>query len=156
MRLEAWRVVKEKHVATAFSGEGAAKSGGQWNSRGVPVIYTSATRSLAALETLVHLNPPVLFRYRIIRIEFNESLVERLARSAWPSDWRAEPPPPSTRQLGDHWVRASRSAILAVPSIIIPDETNYALNPAHPDFKKIVIGRSTPFTFDPRLLARSR
>ncbi len=150
--LEAWRVVKEKHVATAFSGEGAAKTGGRWNSRGVVVVYTSATRSLAALETLVHLNPPVMFNYRIIRIEFDEAWVERLPLAALPSDWRTEPPPLSTRQLGDTWARSSRTAILAVPSVIIPEETNYVLNPAHPDFKKITISKPAPFTFDPRLL----
>lgn len=61
---EAWRIVKEKHAASAFSGEGAAKTGGRWNSRGVPVVYASATKALAALETLVHLNPPVPFQYK--------------------------------------------------------------------------------------------
>jgi RES domain-containing protein len=149
---EAWRMVKEKHLATAFSGEGAAKTGGRWNSRGVAVVHASATRSLAALETLLHLNPPVLFNYRIIRIEFDEGWVERLKLTALPSDWKVEPPPLSTRRLGDDWARSSRSAILAVPSVIIPDETNYLLNPAHPDFRKIAIGPPAHFAFDPRLL----
>jgi RES domain-containing protein len=151
--LEAWRMVKEKHLATAFSGEGAAKTGGRWNSRGVAVVYTSATRSLAALETLVHLNPPVMFNYGIIRIEFDEEWVERLTLAALPTDWKVEPPPLSTRQLGDEWARALRSAILAVPSVIIPQETNYVLNPAHPNFRKIAIGQPAGFAFDPRLLA---
>jgi RES domain-containing protein len=150
--VEAWRMVKKKHVRTAFSGEGAAKTGGRWNSQGVAVVYASATRSLAALETLVHLTPPVMFNYTIIRVEFDESLVERLNLAALSSDWQMEPPPPSTRRLGDEWAGASRSALLAVPSVIIPNETNYVLNPAHPDFKRIAIGKPTPFTFDPRLL----
>jgi RES domain-containing protein len=151
--LVGWRLVKEKHVPTAFSGEGAAKTGGRWNSRGVAVVYTSASKSLAALETLVHLNPPVFFKYKIIRIEFSEDLVEKIATAALPPDWRAEPPPPSTKRIGDAWVRESRSAILAVPSIIISDEVNYVLNPAHPDFKKrITIARPQDFAFDPRLL----
>ena len=154
--LEAWRMVKEKHIATAFSGEGAARTGGRWNSRGVAVVYTSATRSLAALETLVHLNPLVMFNYRIIRVEFDDGWVERLTLAALSSDWNMEPPPLSTRQLGDDWARSSRSAILAVPSVIIPDETNYVLNPAHPDFKKIAIDEPAPFTFDPRLVIPGR
>jgi RES domain-containing protein len=148
----AWRMVKEKHVATAFSGEGAAKTGGRWNSRGVAVVDTSATRSLAALETLVRLNPPVMFSYRSIRIEFDEAWVGHLPLAALPSDWKTEPPPISTRQLGDAWARSLRSAILAVPSAMIPEELNYLLNPAHPDFKNIAIGKPVPFTFDPRLL----
>jgi RES domain-containing protein len=150
--LEAWRLVKGKHVATAFSGEGAAKTGGRWNSRGVAVVYTSATRSLAALEALVHLNPPVTFRYRIIGIQFDDGLLETLVPAVLPSDWRTEPLPLSTRQIGDDWARSLRTAILAVPSVIIPDETNYVLNPTHPAFKEVSVGKPTPFAFDPRLL----
>jgi len=147
---EAWRIVKEKHAATAFSGQGAAKMGGRWNSRGVAVVYTSGTKSLAALETLVHLNPPVLFRYVAFHIEFDEALVETL--DTLPPDWQAEPAGPSTKVLGDGWVREARSAVLGVPSIIISGEPNYLLNPAHSDFKKIAIGSLEAFAFDPRLL----
>ena len=148
---EAWRILKAKHVATAFSGEGA-KSGGRWNSRGVAMVYTSGTKALAALENLVHLNPPMIFKYVAIRIEFDTGLIEKAALSELPADWRVEPPPPSTKQLGDAWVRAGRSAILAVPSMIISSELNYLLNPAHPGFKKIFVGKPEEFTFDPRLL----
>ena len=84
--LEAWRIVKSKHADTAFSGEGAARFGGRWNSRGVAVVYTSATRSLAALETLVHLNQPVLFPYQIIGLRFREELLERLSPTQLPVD----------------------------------------------------------------------
>ena len=150
---KAWRIVKEKHAATAFSGKGAADSGGRWNSRGVPVVYTSNTKSLAALETLVHLNPPVPFKYVAIRIQFDDALVEIVRAKALPPDWQTEPPPPSTKAMGDAWARAARSAVLALPSVIIPGELNYLLNPAHPDFKTISIGKPEPFTFDPRLFA---
>jgi RES domain-containing protein len=149
---EAWRILKEKHAATAFSGEGAAKSGGRWNSRGVRVVYVSSTKSLAALENLVHLNPPVLFRYVAIQIQFGEELVENFPLKGLPTDWRAEPPSPSTKSIGDTWVREARSPILALPSIIISGEPNYLLNPAHPGFSKISIGKPERFTFDPRLL----
>jgi RES domain-containing protein len=149
---EAWRIVKEKHTATAFSGEGAAKTGGRWNSRGVPVVYASCTKALAALESLVHLNPTVLFKYVAFRIKFDDALVEIFPAKALPADWQTEPPPPSTKAIGDDWVRAMRSAVLALPSVIISGEPNYLLNPAHPDFKKISIGKPEPFAFDPRLL----
>ena len=149
---EAWRIVKKKHAATAFSGEGAAKTGGRWNSRGVPVVYTSSTRSLAALETLVHLNPPVLFKYVAIRVQFDDAIVEIITAKALPADWQTEPPPPSTKSIGDAWARERRSAILQLPSVIISGEPNYLLNPAHPDFKKISIGKPALFAFDPRLL----
>jgi RES domain-containing protein len=149
---ESWRIIKEKHAATAFSGEGAAKTGGRWNSRGVPVVYTSSTKSLAALESLVHLNPPVLFKYVAIRIKFEDALMEIVPPKALSPDWWVEPPPPSSKAVGDAWVEKARSAVLALPSVIIPGEPNYLLNPAHPEFKKISIGKPERFAFDPRLL----
>jgi RES domain-containing protein len=149
---EAWRIVKEKHAAMAFSGEGAAKNGGRWNSRGVPVVYTSSTKSLAALESLVHLNPPVRFKYVAMRIKFHDALMEIVPPKALPSDWRIEPPSTSSQRVGDAWVLAARSAVLALPSVIISGELNFLLNPAHRDFKKITIGRPERFTFDSRLL----
>jgi RES domain-containing protein len=149
---EAWRIVKMKHASTAFSGKGAADHGGRWNSRGVAVVYASLTKSLAALENLVHLNPPVRFKWAVFRLEFEDARVEKFALKKLPADWQVEPPPPSTRRIGDLWVREARSAILALPSAIIPGESNFLLNPAHPDFKKISIGRPGPFAFDPRLL----
>ncbi len=148
---EAWRIIKAKRAATAFTGEGAAKTGGRWNSRGVSVVYTSATKSLATLESLVHLNPPVTFTYVAFSMKFDDALVEVFPIKNLPADWRTEPPPPSTKAIGDDWVKAGRSAVLALPSVIT-GETNYLLNPAHRDFKKITIGKAEPFVFDPRLL----
>jgi RES domain-containing protein len=148
----AWRIVREDHGYTAFDGEGAWRFGGRWNSLGTRTVYTSATLSLAALETLVHLNPPVAFKYVAIPIEFDEALVETFATSDLPADWNEEPPPPSTAEIGDRWVKESRSAVLELPSVIIPAEPNYLLNPTHSDFKRIRIGKPTPFSFDPRLI----
>lgn len=148
----AWRIVKATHAARAFSGEGAQRTGGRWNSPGVPVVYASEHKSLAVLEMLVHLDPWDPVRYLTFQLEFAETLVERWPADRLPSGWREEMPARATRLLGDAWARSSRTAILAVPSVIIPEETNYVLNPAHPDFKKITIGKPAPFTFDPRLL----
>ena len=149
---QAWRIVKKKHAATAFSGEGAARTAGRWNSRGVRVIYTSSTKSLAALESLVHLNPPMFFKYVAFRIEFDNALLKVVPPGSLPADWSASPPPASSKAVGDRWVRARRSAVLAVPSVIVSGELNFLLNPAHPDFKKISIGNPEPFAFDARLL----
>ncbi|MEQ8821576.1 MAG: RES family NAD+ phosphorylase [Sumerlaeia bacterium] len=147
----AWRIVKEKYAAAAFDGEGAMRYGGRWNSRGSRVIYTSGSLALAALETLVHLNPPVAFRYVRFRVEFPDKLLTEIATGDLPADWRIEPPGPATQTLGDHWIRDGRSAVLAVPSTIVPEEVNYLLNPAHGDFGRIAIGEAQTFAFDPRL-----
>lgn len=149
---EAWRIVKAGQAATAFSGRGAAIFGGRWNSFGVKIVYASATRSLAVLENLVHINPPVPFKYSCFHLEFDDSLVKKIPLSGLPKNWTLHPPASSTQKIGDDWAHAGRSAVLAVPSAIIRSEFNYLLNPAHPDFKKIKIGKPDPFTFDPRLL----
>lgn len=147
-----WRIVPEERAGDAFVGEGAKRFGGRWNSPGLAVVYASQQKSLAALELLVHFNPLTPNRFKAFRFQFADSLIEAIGTRALPADWRQEPPPPSTQQVGDAWVRDSRSAVLAVPSIIIPDELNFVLNPAHPDFKKITVGRTEDFSFDPRLL----
>ncbi|MGV3661007.1 MAG: RES family NAD+ phosphorylase [Prosthecobacter sp.] len=152
MMRRAWRLVKEKHAGSAFDGEGAWLFGGRWNSVGTRVVYTSGTQSLAALETLVHLNPPVLFKFVVIPIDFDDRMVEQLAASALPMDWKEEPPGPATKHVGDQWAQQARSAVLELPSAIVPGESNYIINPAHPDFKKMSIGKPQPFSFDPRLL----
>ena len=153
MKRTAWRILKPKHASTAFDGEGARRYGGRWNSPGVPLVYTAATKALAALELLVHLpSAQVLTAFVCIRIEFDERLVHRLETAALPPLWRADPAPMTARAIGDQWVRARKSAILEVPSTIVPEECNFLLNPAHPDFQKIVIGNVEKFHFDPRLV----
>ena len=147
-----WRIVPELRAKDAFIGEGAKLFGGRWNSPGTAIVYGSEHKSLAALEQLVHFNPLTPNQFKSFRFQFSESLMEKLSERHLPKDWREEPSPPSTQQIGNIWVRESRSAVLAVPSIIVPEELNYLLNPAHPDFKKITIEKSENFFFDPRLV----
>jgi len=147
-----WRIVPAERAADAFVGEGAKRFGGRWNSPGVAVIYGSQHKSLAALEQLVHHNPRAANRFKVFRFQFPDSLIEPLPSRNLPADWRHEPPPASTQQLGDAWARELRSAVLAVPSIIVPEELNFLLNPAHHDFKKITVGKPEDFAFDARLL----
>jgi RES domain-containing protein len=148
----AWRIVKARRAATAFDGHGAAEYGGRWNSIRVPIIYTSGSKALAALEILVHLNPRVLFVYAVFRLKFDDALIEKVSPGRLPADWKVEPPPASTQTYGDEWVRKAQSAVLEVPSAIIPEESNYLLNPAHRDFKKISIGKAEKFSLDQRLV----
>ena len=149
----AWRIVLWNRRNGAFSGDGAAAGGGRWNSAGTKVVYLSEHKSLAALETLVHLPRNATARFAFFRVEIPDDSIEALATAALPSDWMRQPPPAATQAIGDGWAREKRSALLAVPSVIIPEELNYLLNPAHPDFKQIAIGKPEPFTFDPRLRA---
>ena len=149
----AWRIVLPARAADAFSGEGARRFGGRWNSPGAAVVYASEHASHAALEILVHFQPITpRARFAAFRLDFPDTLITRIPAAELPAGWRGSPPGPDTMQLGDAWLRAGRSAVLAVPSAIIPVETNFLLNPAHPDFRRIRIAKPEPFTFDPRLL----
>jgi RES domain-containing protein len=150
--MRAWRLVRERHAASAFSGEGAARVGGRWNSHGVRVVYASESVSLAALETLVHLNPPMPLSYVLIPFEFEPEWMDVLAESDLPAGWRAHPPMRASQQVGDAWVARAQSLVLSVPSVIVPGERNYLLNPRHPEISRIRVGRSEPFGFDPRLV----
>jgi RES domain-containing protein len=152
MMIRAWRIVPERHAEGAFSGEGARKYGGRWNSRGRLVVYTSGSLSLAALEILVHLNPPIVFPYLVYPVDLDTKLVHHLDPGTLPSVWRSEPVPPAVQHVGDHWLEKMKSAVLAVPSAIIQQETNYILNPSHRDFRKIRILKPDRFVLDPRLL----
>jgi RES domain-containing protein len=147
------RISKRKYVATAFNGEGARRFGGRWNSRGKSVVYTSATLSLAALETFVHMeieDAGNMFAY--IRADIPEDIqIDRIDISQLPSNWRKIPAPPSLTAIGDEWFDSGNTAVLAVPSAVIPVENNYLINPLHRDFAKIKIHEPQPFELDPRM-----
>ena len=147
----AWRLTKTRFLAAAWDGEGARRNGGRWNSVGSAVVYTAATLSLALVETLVHLPSGILPAYSAQPADFDESLMVILEDEGLPADWRMDPLPASTRAIGDEWVHAGTSAVLRVPSVVVPIEFNYILNPKHADFAQVTIGTPMPFPFDPRL-----
>jgi RES domain-containing protein len=150
--IRAWRIVRLARAAEAFTGEGARQFGGRWNSPGTPVVYTSAYQSLAALETHVHLQPRGSLKFAVIPVDFDDAMVERIDEELLPAGWRGEPPGAATMTVGDTWAQGARTAVLAVPSVIVPQETNYLLNPLHPAFARIKVGEPLEFSFDPRLL----
>ena len=152
MNITAWRIYKPKHAATAFTGEGARLFGGRFNSKGVAMIYTSASLSLASLEMLVHLNSADLLKsYAVRNVTFDRRLVKTLRVQDLPRNWRRNPPPPGLRRIGDLWIANAESAVLEVPSTLVESESNFLLNPAHPDFRFIKLGKPKRHRFDPRL-----
>jgi RES domain-containing protein len=152
VKLSAWRIVQARHAAHAFSGAGARLYGGRRNSPGVAMIYTAQSRALAALEILVHLEAPLLLAsYELFEVRFDERTVNTLAAADLPADWRDDPIPVSTQRLGDKWAQSAASPVLRVPSALIPQESNYLLNPLHPAFKSVEIREPAAFAFDRRL-----
>ena len=153
---EAYRIVKAKYAGGAFDGEGARMQGGRWSSIGNRIVYTAGSLSLAVLEILVHLqNTETLSAYVVIRVEFPDNVVDDLDPVLLPTNWRVSPAPAGTMEIGDCWVRESRSAILRVPSVIVPSEHNFLINPVHQDFSRITIGDPTPLDVDSRVFRKA-
>lgn len=151
----AWRIVRAEQARKAFTGEGSRLLGGRWNSRGIPVAYVSEHESLAALELLVHILPlSPIEGFLSFKVEWDDELTEVFPTKRLPAEWNAEPPAIATMKIGDDWMREQRSVALALPSLLSTSELNFLLNPNHPDFKKIKIGKPVEYRFDPRLLRR--
>lgn len=147
-----WRITSQRYADRAFDGEGARLYGGRWNHPGLAVVYCSSTLSLAALEFFVHLEPALAPEMAAIPavIPGGVDLAE-LDPDRLPPDWRLYPAPEALKDIGSAWVRSGDHAGFLFPSVVIPHERNVLLNPAHPDFAKIRIGRAQPFSFDPRM-----
>ena len=134
---------------------GASRAGGRWNSVGVPVVYLGSSLALAAFEFLVHIDyERALQKMVAIPADFDGSLVLRVDVAALPADWQSPQGLAYTQGLGDAWVRQEASALLEVPSRVIPLESNYVLNPLHPGAHRITIGDRHVFGAGPRVLKR--
>jgi len=148
-----WRIDKKRHSASTFSGEGAALYGGRWNPRGARVVYASQSLALAALEKFVHLEGVAGgISFVNFRIDVPGSVkIKHVELSQLPKNWRSVPAPASTQAIGLNWAQKNESAVLRVPSTIIPSEYDYLINPSHADFISLKISKPAPFSFDPRL-----
>jgi RES domain-containing protein len=149
-----WRISKRQYAQQAFTGEGAKLLGGRWNFPGQAVVYTSSTLALAALESFVHLPSPLVLPRNLVSVdaEIPDDLPrESVLLGSLPPDWKESPPPDQLKIVGQLWLARNQTAILEVPSVVIPAESNFLLNPAHPDFQRIAIGRFKPFVYDPRM-----
>jgi RES domain-containing protein len=141
-----WRIVKEKYAGEAFSGEGARRAGGRFNSPGRLVVYTSESLALAELEILVNLpTDRLLSSYVAFRASIPDRRVSTLDREELPEGWRAYPSPEPVPAIGDRWLRSEESLALCVPSAVVPGEDNVLINPRHPAFEEV----ETEGSFDP-------
>lgn len=154
--IRVWRIATSKYARSAFSGEGARLYGGRWNHKGVPLVYTAQNQALAMLEMLVQ-DEPLRARYVVIPAYIPPDLATaHITATDLPRNWRGDEYLETLRTRGTEWAKAKRTAALAVPSAVIPAETNYLLNPLHPDYKRIDIGKSMPLVTDLRLLKKRK
>jgi RES domain-containing protein len=151
--MKVYRLSRKKH-ADELSGKGAALSGNRWNSKGVEMIYTSESRALAMAEVIVHLSLAVLPKdFVLLEIEIPDAIaIKKLNPKDLPETWNAFPHHPATQLMGDAFIREGQYAVLQVPSALVNGDSNFLINPFHPDFKKIKITSQHPFLFDQRLI----
>jgi RES domain-containing protein len=151
-----YRVLRKKYARAPFDGEGAYRYGGRWSSPGVHLSYTSEHQSLALLEYFVHLDehdPPSDLVLAIAEVP-NDLSRDRVEISNLPANWRAPAAPPELTEIGDLFVRQGEKCLLLVPSVLAPKEHNWLINPAHPEFSRIVIQESEPLAYDPRMFGK--
>ncbi len=148
MRVRAWRLVHERWADDALSGEGARRYPGRWNRAGEPVVYLADSLALAILETRVHLEAVAIQQpYVALEYELPEGIegpVDEL-----PDGWRRDVE--RTRELGSRWLKRGSSAVLRVPSAVVPVESVYLLNPRHPNANDVELIRRLEFVWDERL-----
>ena len=150
-----YRILRKRHAKTPFDGEGAYLYGGRWSSPGIRLAYASEHLSLAMIEYFVHLAqddpPPDLV---VAAADVPDSVARaHVGRGTLPAAWRQAPAPVELAAIGDRFARARRHAILVVPSALAPEESNWLLNPDHPDFTRIQVHPPEPFAYDARFFA---
>lgn len=151
--LTTYRICKTKYAQTAFDSEGAFRFGGRWNTRGTRVIYTAGNLALAALEMLVHLDDDeILLAYSFVAAQIPAALILPVKDfHPLPKNWHAASALAVLQRIGDEWIHSHASVALEVPTAILPVENNYLLNPAHPAFAQVTLGKPQRFVFDQRL-----
>jgi RES domain-containing protein len=149
MRL--WRLSNHANL----SGDGGLYAGRRWHSRGHRVVYLADHPASALIEVMVHLEldaEDLPIHYQLLGIEVPDDIATTMiAETELPDSWREQTA--LTRARGDNWLRVRTAALLRVPSAIVPEATNYLLNPAHPDAARLAIGSAVRARFDPRLVA---
>jgi len=148
-----WRIGTDAPTYTAddLTGAGAEATGGRWNRRGTPMLYAASSRALACLETIVHLNAGglPLNRY-LVELEIPDRLLmtavrfEPLAHIGWD----AIPEGRVSLEVGEAWLCGGGSAVMFVPSVIVPEEMNILINPKHGDAQLIRARKVRKWTYD--------
>jgi RES domain-containing protein len=153
-----WRLTPSA-FARALDGEGASLAGGRWNSRGNPMLYTSSHLSLCVLEVLVNIPPRIrndLTAFEAVRLTIpDDAKTTEIGIGEFEAMLSAADPRAVCRAAGDRWIAEGRNLVLAAPSVIIPEEQNLMLNPAHPHMRDVAIVSTRRFRFDTRLFTES-
>ena len=152
----AFRLCRRPFARNPLDGRGGLFASGRWHTPRRLVCYASESLALASLEVLVHCDPDLVPRDLVaIEVDIPASVVvEELDPRRLPRAWRRYPAPRALQRLGNTWLDRAAACVLRVPSAIVPSESNFLINPVHPDIRRLHVVRKSPFRFDPRLVER--
>ena len=141
---------------TDLSGKGAEVTGGRWNSKGVPMIYTSSSRALCTAEIAVHIPLGLIpSGYQLTTLSIPEVYNgEEPDLTILPSDWNSFPYKRETQQFGDAFIKNKITLVMIVPSAVVQGDSNFLINPLHKGISEIVVVKTELFLFDERLFRR--
>jgi len=152
--MELYRITQESY-SNDLSGNGSRIFGGRWNSEGQYALYTSASRSLALLETIAHI-PVKLFRnkkYILVTVFLpDKAPLKFIEEKDLPNNWDALDIQHVTQKVGDNFLEEQKALLLRVPSVLMPEEFNYIINPLHPSMKQVKVIYQREIRFNDRLI----
>jgi RES domain-containing protein len=147
-----YRILRKPYSRRPFDGEGAYLFGGRWSSPGVRLAYTAEHLSLAIVEYFVHIDPDHPPKDLVVVTADIPDEVSKISITPkqLPKNWRQVPAPAALAAMGDEFVRNERAAVLRVPSVLAPAESNWLVNPRHPAFVKVRVYPAKAFQYDSR------
>jgi RES domain-containing protein len=151
--MKVYRISKCEFISD-LQGTGAARYPGRWHNKGTYILYTSATPSLALLESVVHISNIAVTSYCMICLEIPEDKIQTITTRELPPNWFVNPAPDVLKNTGDAFIKENKFLALKLPSAIMPEENNYLLNPGHADFKKIKTVYTRTIPIDERFLKK--
>jgi RES domain-containing protein len=151
--MELFRITQEIYCDD-LTGNGAQLFGGRWNSEGVQALYTASSRSLALLETLAHTPAKMLQlkTYILITIFVPEAAKQQvIGLKELPERWDASDIHPYTQNTGNNFLSQNKKLLLQAPSVLMPEENIFVINPLHADMRKVKIVQKRRIQFDKRI-----
>ncbi|HBY63503.1 MAG TPA: hypothetical protein DEH78_27070 [Solibacterales bacterium] len=147
-----YRILRKPYAKKPLDGEGSYRFGGRWSSTGTRLAYTAEHLSLAMIEYFIHIDaddPPK--DLVAVTVEIPDSVSRTsVSPKQLPANWRQSPSPPEIAEIGDRFIRERKAAILIVPSVLAPAESNWLINPQHPEFSRIRLRSTEAFDYDSR------
>ena len=147
-----YRILRKPYSKKPLDGEGAYRFGGRWSSVGTRLAYTGEHLSLAMIEYFIHIDPGDSPKDLVVVTAEIPDHVPRISIPVkqLPANWRRTPSPPELASIGDRFARDCRATVLIVPSALAPAESNWLINPQHPDFSRIRLRSVEAFEYDSR------